>query len=82
MPRCEVWWLQGRSVEQKNEIAKKLTKSFTEVLNCPDDEVVVIFRETSPDVYYRGGISAAQKAAEKKINQRKLEPSERIQTAG
>ena len=65
MPRCEIWWLQGRTEEQRKEVAKMLTQSFTEVLHCPEDEVTVIFRETAPEMYYRGGISAAQRRAEK-----------------
>ena len=67
MPRCEVKWLTGRTIDQQNEIAKKLTGAFVDVLGCPPEHVTVVFRETNPAAYYEGGLSVAQKiAAEKK----------------
>ncbi|MBQ3532996.1 MAG: 4-oxalocrotonate tautomerase family protein [Oscillospiraceae bacterium] len=65
MPRCEVKWLKGRSMEQQNAIAEKLTDAFVEVLNCPRRHVTVVFRETDPANYYTGGISEAQEMAAK-----------------
>lgn len=65
MPRCEVKWLAGRTLEQQDEIAKKITDAFVEVLNCPPGWVNVVFRETNPACYYTAGISEAQERAEK-----------------
>ena len=61
MPRCEVKWLKGRTIEQQNEIAVKITDAFTDVLGCPREWVNVVFRETDPKDYYEGGISVKQK---------------------
>ncbi len=63
MPRCEVKWLSGRTREQQNEIAKKITSAFVDVLDCPPDWVNVVFRETDPADYYTAGISTAEERA-------------------
>ena len=60
MPRCEVKWLAGRTLEQQNEIAQKITDAFVDVLDCPRKWVTVVFRETNPANYYTAGISEAQ----------------------
>lgn len=65
MPRCEVKWLKGRTIEQQNAIAEKLTDAFVDVLNCPRRHVTVVFRETDPRNYYTGGISEAQEMESK-----------------
>lgn len=69
MPRCEIWWLEGRTEEQRNAIAGKLTESFMEVLKCPKEEVIVIFRETPPNMYYTAGTSTSQKRMAKEVKQ-------------
>lgn len=63
MPRCEVKWLAGRTLEQQNEIAKKITAAFVDVLDCPPHWVNVVFRETDPSAYYTAGISEADERA-------------------
>lgn len=65
MPRAEIKWLKGRTKNQQDAIAKKITDAFVDVLNCPPDWVNVVFRETDPADYYTAGISTAQERAER-----------------
>ena len=39
MPRAEIKWLKGRTKEQQDAIAMKLTYAFVDVLHCPPDWV-------------------------------------------
>ena len=45
MPIVNVDWLQGRTVEQKREIAKRFTDALTQVTGCAVESVTVIFSE-------------------------------------
>ncbi len=65
MPRAEIKWLKGRTKEQQDAIAQKITDAFVDVLNCPPDWVNVVFRETDPTDYYTAGISTARERAER-----------------
>ena len=65
MPRAEIKWLKGRTKDQQDAIAKKITDAFVDVLNGPPDWVNVVFRETDPADYYTAGISTAQERAER-----------------
>ena len=62
MPRAEIKWLKGRTKEQQDAIAMKITDAFVDV---PPDWVNVVFRETDPEDYYTAGISTARERAER-----------------
>lgn len=55
MPFVHIEWMEGRSLEQKRELAKRITDSVAEVANIPKDRVHVIFRDMKADEYGVGG---------------------------
>ncbi len=45
MPLIQVDWAEGRSVEQKRELVKKITAAVVEAGKCPPEAVTVIVRD-------------------------------------
>jgi 4-oxalocrotonate tautomerase len=45
MPILNVNWLEGRTAEQKRELAKRFTDALTQVTGCPAEAVTVIFSD-------------------------------------
>ncbi len=45
MPIVNIDWLEGRSVEQKRDIARRVTDAFVDVARCPAEAVTVIFTD-------------------------------------
>lgn len=61
MPTVQVEILEGRSVEQKREMAEKVTQALCETLACPKENVTIIIREMKPEHLARGGKLALDK---------------------
>lgn len=57
MPRIIVEWLEGRSKEQRDQIARDVTETFVKNAKVRPDQVTVLFRESNPDFEYKGGKS-------------------------
>lgn len=53
MPRITIEWLEGRSKEQRDQIAKEITNTFVRVVDVRPDQVTIVFRENSPDFQYK-----------------------------
>jgi phenylpyruvate tautomerase PptA (4-oxalocrotonate tautomerase family) len=47
MPFVEVHWYEGRSDEQKAEIAKRIEQALIEVANVPPDHCWIKFSDSS-----------------------------------
>jgi len=45
MPFVQIDFLEGRSVEQKRALVKKVTEAIVETANCPAEAVNIILRE-------------------------------------
>ena len=45
MPIVQIDFLEGRSVEQKRELAKKVTQAICETAKCQPEAVTIILRE-------------------------------------
>ena len=43
MPYVTVEWFEGRSAEQKAEVARRITEAITEVAGTPADQVWIRF---------------------------------------
>ncbi len=56
MPRIYVEWMKGRTEEQRNLLAEKITEAVIEIGNAKRESVSVVFRETDPDKFYKAGI--------------------------
>jgi 4-oxalocrotonate tautomerase len=45
MPMVTVDWLEGRSPQQKTQLADALTQAFVEITKVPKEQVWILFRD-------------------------------------
>ncbi len=55
MPFVQIDLLEGRSIEQKRALAKKVTDAICEATDCPADAVSIILREMPKEHLSKGG---------------------------
>ena len=55
MPFVQIDLLEGRSIEQKRALVKKVTEAICETANCPADAVSIILREMPKEHLSKGG---------------------------
>lgn len=55
MPFVHIDWMEGRSLEQKREVTRRITEVITEVTGAPEDRIHVFFRDMKKDEYAKGG---------------------------
>ena len=66
MPRLIVQQIEGRSVEQKRELARRLTETVVEILAVDPETVTVFIEEVPPENFARGGrLALDRRAAER-----------------
>jgi 4-oxalocrotonate tautomerase len=56
MPIVQIEILEGRTLEQKRELSKKVTEAIVETISVPQDSVRIIIREMKKDNFSEGGI--------------------------
>lgn len=49
MPIVQIDMLEGRTVEQRRELVKKVTAAITESVSCPASAVTIIIREMTKE---------------------------------
>ncbi len=55
MPVVQITMLQGRTVEQKRKIAKRITDALVEEAGARREGIIVMFNEVSKESYASGG---------------------------
>lgn len=55
MPIITVELLKGRTVEQKREMAKEITKSVSQIAKTPVENIKIIFRDMETFDYAQNG---------------------------
>lgn len=55
MPIVQIDMLNGRTLEQKRELVKKVTEAIVETANCPADAVTIIIREMQQENLGKAG---------------------------
>ncbi len=55
MPVVQITMRQGRTVNQKREIAKRITDAFVEESGARREGIVIAFNEVSKENYASGG---------------------------
>lgn len=55
MPNVTIDFLEGRTIEQKREMAKSVTDAIVQTLNCKPEAVQIIMHELSKDQLANGG---------------------------
>ncbi len=61
MPVVNVMLWEGRTVEQKRELAASITESVVEIGKCPRESVVVTFSDFQKSDWAEGGYLAIDK---------------------
>ena len=61
--RLIVQQIEGRTVEQKRELARRLTEVAVEVLDVDPETVTVFIEEVPPENFARGGVLAVDRQA-------------------
>ncbi|AIF51914.1 2-hydroxymuconate tautomerase [Pelosinus sp. UFO1] len=56
MPIVQIDMIEGRTVEQKREMAKKVTQAITETANCPADAVTIVIRDAAKSNIAKAGV--------------------------
>lgn len=65
MPRINIEWVEGRTKEQRDELARRITQDCIDVVGADPSSVSISFRDNSTENMYRGGKSLAVIRAEK-----------------
>ena len=55
MPMITVEWLEGRTQEQKAQLAEALTQAFMEIAKVSKDQVWIVFRDVKRSDWAMGG---------------------------
>lgn len=55
MPIVQIEILEGRTLDQKRQLAKKVTEAIVESLSCPPAAVRIMLREMSKEHFAIGG---------------------------
>ena len=63
MPFVSIRLIEGRSAQQKEEIARRVTVAISEVTGLPRDDVWVVFEEFAAADWYLGDRSVAARRA-------------------
>jgi 4-oxalocrotonate tautomerase len=56
VPILQVELLKGRTMEQKREMARKVTDAVSEALSCPKEAVRIIIREMELENFAHAGV--------------------------
>lgn len=55
MPVVTIEWLEGRTPQQKSQLADALTKSFIAIAKVPPEQVWIVFRDVKRADWAMGG---------------------------
>jgi 4-oxalocrotonate tautomerase len=61
MPLVQITMLEGRTAEQKRQLAKRITDAMVEEAGARREAIVVAFHEVSKESYASGGVLMADK---------------------
>lgn len=55
MPMVSIDWLEGRTPEQKAQLAHALTQAFVQIAHVPPEQVWIVFRDARRSDWSMGG---------------------------
>jgi 4-oxalocrotonate tautomerase len=63
MPVVHIYMYAGRTKEQKNELVKRISKDFEEVVNIKSESLNILFHDTNKENWgIRGALASDQPA--------------------
>jgi 4-oxalocrotonate tautomerase len=60
MPFVSIRMIEGRSQQQKDEIAKRVNAALSDVLQLPKEDIWVVFEDITAKEWYVGSTSVAE----------------------
>jgi len=61
MPTVHLEMLPGRTLDQKRDFVREVTRVTVETLNCPPESVDVLITEYAKDAWAKGGVLISDK---------------------
>jgi 4-oxalocrotonate tautomerase len=61
MPIVQIDLVEGRSLEQKRELVKKVTEAIVETAKCPAEAVTIVLREAPAQHIAKAGVLMSDK---------------------
>lgn len=61
MPVVQIDMVAGRTLEQKREMAKRITEVISETAKCPPEAVTIVMRESPKEHIAKAGILMSDK---------------------
>jgi 4-oxalocrotonate tautomerase len=61
MPIVQIDMIEGRTVEQKREMVKKMTEVICQTANCPAEAVTIVIREATKHHIAKAGTLMSDK---------------------
>ena len=61
MPIVQIDWVEGRSLEQKRELAQKVTQAVVEAGKCAPEAVTIIIRDLPKTNFSKSGTLLSDK---------------------
>ena len=61
MPIVQIDMIEGRTVEQKHELVKRVTQAICESVSCPAEAVTIVIRDAAKHHIAKAGILASDK---------------------
>lgn len=62
MPVVHIYMYSGRSKEQKNELVKRISKDFAEVVNVKPESLNILFHDTDKENWGINGSLASEQS--------------------
>ena len=56
MPLVHVEWWEGRTHENKAEVAKAITDDLVRILNCKPESVTIVFADVKKENWAKAGV--------------------------
>jgi len=61
MPIVQIDLIEGRSLEQKREMVKKVTEAIVDTAKCPPEAVTIVIREAPAQHIGKAGVLASDR---------------------
>ena len=61
MPMVTVDWIEGRTPQQKAQLAEAMTSAFVEIAKVSKDQVWIVFRDVKRSDWSMGGVLLGDK---------------------
>lgn len=62
MPMITVEWLEGRTPQQKAQLAAAMTTACVEIAKVPKDQVWIVFKDVKRSDWAMGGVLVGENA--------------------